>query len=89
MSSDLDVENHEILNILKEMLEDSKEFENVIPKFKKNSEVKKGFTSGLTTAENRLWGYFCSETSFNLSTRYGDKSSRKRFRFCPNSTLDQ
>ena len=29
----------------------------------------KDSTSGLTTVENRLCGYFCSETIFNLSHR--------------------
>ena len=31
------------------------------------SEVIKDSTSGLTTVENRLCGYFCSETISNLS----------------------
>ena len=69
MSSDIDGENNEILNVLKEMLEGSKESESVIPEFKKKSEVKRDSTSGLTTTENRLCGYFCSETIFNLSHR--------------------
>ena len=69
MSSDLDGEDYEILDILKEMLEGSKESESVIPESKKNSEVMKDSTSGLTTVENRLCGYFCSETIFNLSHR--------------------
>ena len=37
--------------------------------FKKKLEVKKDSTSGLTTVEKRLRGYFCSETIFNLSHR--------------------
>ena len=53
MSSDIDGENNEILNVLKEMLEGSKESESVIPEFKKKSEVKRDSTSGLTTTENR------------------------------------
>ena len=69
MSSDLDGEDYEILNILKEMLDGAKESESVIPKFKKRSEVMKDSTSGLTTVENRLCGYFCSETIFSLSHR--------------------
>ena len=69
VSSDLDGEDYEILDILKEMLEGSKESESVIPESKKNSEVTKDSTSGLTTVENRLCGYFCSETIFNLSHR--------------------
>ena len=51
------------------MLEGSKESESVIPESKKNSEVTKDSTSGLTTVENRSYGYFCSETIFNLSHR--------------------
>ena len=69
VSSDLDGEDYEILDILKEMLEGSKESDSVIPESKKNSEVTKDYTSGLTTVENRLGGYFCSETIFNLSHR--------------------
>ena len=46
MSSDLDGEDCEILDILKEMLEGSKESESVIPESKKNSEVTKDSTSG-------------------------------------------
>ena len=69
VSSDLDGEDYEILDILKEMLEGSKESESVIPESKKNSEVTKDSTSGLTTVENRLCGYFCSETIFNLCHR--------------------
>ena len=69
VSSDLDGEDYEILDILKEMLEGSKESESVIPESKKNSEVMKDSTSGLTTVENRLCGYFCSDTIFNLSHR--------------------
>ena len=69
VSSDLDGEDCEILDILKEMLEGSKESETIIPESKKNSEVTKDSTSGLTTVKNRLCGYFCSETIFNLSHR--------------------
>ena len=69
MSSDLDGEDYEILDILKEMLEGSNESESVILESKKNLEVTKDSTSGLTTVENRLCGYFCSETIFNLSHR--------------------
>ena len=43
MSSDLDGEDYEILNILKEMLDGAKESENVIPEFKKRSEVMKDY----------------------------------------------
>ena len=53
-SSDLDGVDHEILNILKEMLEGSKKCESVIPEFKKKSEVKKDSTFGLTTVKNSL-----------------------------------
>ena len=56
-SSDLDGGDHEILNILKkmlEMLEGSKKCESVIPEFKKKSEVKKDSTFGLTTVKNSL-----------------------------------
>ena len=53
-SSDLDGEDHEILNILKEMLEGSKECGSVIPEFKKKSEVKKDPTFGLTSVKNSL-----------------------------------
>ena len=69
VSLDLDREDHEILNILKEMLEGSKESESVIPEFKKTSEMKKDSTSVLTTVENRLCGYLCPETIFNLRHR--------------------
>ena len=69
VSSDIDGENNEILNVLKEILEGSKESESVIPEFKKKAEVKRDSTSGLTTTENRLCRYFCSETIFNLSHR--------------------
>ena len=58
VSLDLDTEDHEILNILKEMLEGSKESESVIPEFKKTSEMKKDSTSVLTTVENRLLDIF-------------------------------
>ena len=67
VSSQLDGDDYEILNILKEMLQGSKDSESVIPEFKKRSEVMKDSTSGLTTVENTLCGYFCSETIFNLS----------------------
>ena len=67
LCSELDGEDYEILDILKEMLECSKEYESVIPESKKNSEFTKDSTSGLTTVEKRLCGYFCSETIFNLS----------------------
>ena len=67
VSSDLDREDYEILNTLKEMLDGAKESESIIPEFKKMSEVMKDSTYGLATAENRLCGYFCSETIFNLS----------------------
>ena len=92
MSSDLDGEDYEILDILKEMLEGSKESESVIPESKKNSEVTKDSTSGLTTVEveNRLCRYFCSETIFQLKSpsvnRCRDKSVREGFRFCPDPT---
>ena len=56
VSSDLDGEDYEILNILKEMLEGSKESESFVPEFKKRSEVMKDFKSGLTTVENILCG---------------------------------
>ena len=69
MSSDLDGDDYEILNILKEMLNGAKESERVIPEFKKRSEVMKDTVSGLTTVENRLYGYFCSEAIFNLTHR--------------------
>ena len=69
VSSDLDGEDYQILNILKEMVDGAKESESVIPEFKKRSEFMKDSTSGLTTVENRLCGYFCSETIFNLSHR--------------------
>ena len=49
------------------MLDGAKKSENVIPEFKKMPVVMKDSTSGLTTVENRLCGYFCSETIFNLS----------------------
>ena len=67
VSSDLDREDYEILNTLKEMLDGAKESESIIPEFKKMSEVMKDSTYGLTTAENRSCEYFCSETIFNLS----------------------
>ena len=51
------------------MLDGAKESESVIPEFKKRSEFMKDSTSGLTTVENRLCGYFCSEAIFNLSHR--------------------
>ena len=51
------------------MLEGFKESESVIPELMKRSEFIKDSTSGLTTVENRLCGYFCSETIFNLSHR--------------------
>ena len=46
VSSDLDGEDYEILNILKEMLDGAKKSESVIPEFKKRSEVMKDSTSG-------------------------------------------
>ena len=54
VSSDLDGEDYEFLNILKEMLEGSKESESVIPDSKKKSEVTKDFTSALQAVENSL-----------------------------------
>ena len=58
--------------------------------FKKKLEVKKDSTSGLTTVEKRLGGYFCSGDHFRLKSpsvnRYRDKSFRERFRFCPDPT---
>ena len=51
------------------MLDDAKESESVIPEFKKMSEIMKDSRSGLTTVEDRLCRYFCSETIFNLSQR--------------------
>ena len=59
VSSDFDGDDYEILNILKEMLNGAKKSESVVPEFKKRSEVMKNSTSGLTTFENRLCGYFC------------------------------
>ena len=69
MSSDFDGEDYEILNILKKMLDGANESQSVILDFKKRSEVMKDSTSGLITFENRLCGYFCSETIVNLSHR--------------------
>ena len=54
VSSDLDGDDYEILNILRKILEGSKEYETVIPDFKKRPEFMKDSASGLTTAENRL-----------------------------------
>ena len=42
MSSDLDGDDYEILDILKEMPDGAKESESVVPKFKKRSEFFKG-----------------------------------------------
>ena len=62
---------------MKEMLDGAKESGSVIPEFKKRSEVMKDSTSGLTIVENRLCGYFCSETIFNLSDRVLTDIERK------------
>ena len=58
VSSDIDGDDYEILNILKEMLDGAKESESVGPEFKKRSEVMKDSISALTTFENRLCRYF-------------------------------
>ena len=68
-SADLDGDDYEILNILEEILEDSKESKRFFPELKKRSQVRKDSTSGLTTFKNRLRGYFCSETISHLSHR--------------------
>ena len=65
-SSDLDGDDYGILNILKEMLEGSKESESVISEFKKRAEVMKDPTPVLTTIENRLCGYFLFGGHFQL-----------------------
>ena len=57
------------MNILEEILEDSKESKRFFPELKKRSQVRKDSTSGLTTFKNRLRGYFCSETISHLSHR--------------------
>ena len=86
MSSDLDGEDCEILDILKEMLEGSKESESVIPESKKKSEVTKDSASGLTTVENRfLFGDHFQLKSPSVN-RCRDKSVREGFRFCPDPT---
>ena len=79
--SNLDGDNHEILNILKEMLEDSKESESVILEFEKRSEVMKDSTPGLLTFENRF--LFADRFQLKLLSvnRDRDKSFREGFRF--------
>ena len=69
------------------MLDGGKDTKSVIPEFKKRSEVMKDSKSGLTTVENRLCGYFCSETIFNLShqvlTNIETKVLEKELGFAP------
>ena len=53
----------------------------------------KDSTSGLKAVENRLCGYFCSETIFNLSHQVlidiEIKVLEKGLDFAPNSTQNQ
>lgn len=66
VSANLDGDNYEILIILEEMLEDSKESESVRPEFKNTSEFMKDSTSGLTTVDDRLCRYSITRPFFNL-----------------------
>ena len=81
MPSNLDGDNHEILNILKEMLEDSKESESAILEFEKKSEVMKDSTPGLLTFENRFLFADRFQLKLLIVNRDRDKSFREGFRF--------